>query len=665
MKKSKIDLQSKKVLILFSFFVLLYVSVICSNHIIKTHWEEGEYCVKGILTSKEGDHLTVYAKEPILFQMENFPFQLGDSIQVCGHFKRPSTNTSFHLFSYQNYLLSKHIVWTIQNPKVTLLKRNQNGFFTLKNKLLSYVEKFQSAAYLKLFLLGNSEDIQKAPYQNLGISHLFSISGMHISFLAVFFLKVFKKRKVILPLLLFYVFLSGASPSALRAFFLFCFLSFRKTFPISYFMIYLAGIFLIINPYFIYHSGFLYSFTISFTLICCSFYLKEKQGYLKKIMWVSIFSFLSSIPISLMMQFELRPMSILFNLLYVPYITFILFPFCFLTFFLPFLDPIFSFLCLLLEKSASFLELFSFPFVMGYPNHILFLIVSVLFGIQGIVYRKYIRIIPLIIFLSFQIILPYFDSSAFFTTIDVGQGDSLLLELPYRKEVILIDTGGRLGTQKYQYPISKNILLPYLKSRGIRKLSTLILSHGDFDHMGEAIHLVNHFRVEKVIFNCGPYNDLEKELIKVLDRKHIKYYSCIKELNIDKNKLYFLQTKEYDNENDNSNVIYTELKGYKFMFMGDAGIDKEKDILEKYNINDIDVLKAGHHGSMTSSSKEFINEINPKYSIISVGKNNRYGHPNKEVLENLNNSKIYRTDMDGSIMFRVKNSKLEIETYAP
>ena len=183
--------------------------------------------------------------------------------------------------------------------------------------------------------------------------------------------------------------------------------------------------------------------------------------------------------------------------------------------------------------------------------------------------------------------------------------------------------------------------------------------------MGEAINLVNNFKVEKVIFNCGEYNDLEKELIKVLDKKKIKYYSCIKELSIDNNKLYFLQTKEYDNENDNSNVIYTELNGYKFMFMGDASVTTEKEILDKYNLPNIDVLKVGHHGSKTSSSKEFINEINPKYSIISVGKNNRYGHPNKEVLNNLNNSKIYRTDQDGSIMFKIKNDKLEIETCSP
>ena len=183
--------------------------------------------------------------------------------------------------------------------------------------------------------------------------------------------------------------------------------------------------------------------------------------------------------------------------------------------------------------------------------------------------------------------------------------------------------------------------------------------------MGEAINLVNNFKVEKVIFNCGPYNDLEKELIKVLDKKKIKYYSCIKELNIDKNKLYFLQTKEYDNENDNSNVIYTELDGYKFMLMGDASSTTEKEIIDKYNLPDIDVLKVGHHGSKTSSSKEFISEINPKYSIISVGKNNRYGHPNKEALNNLDNSKIYRTDIDGSIMFKMKNNKFKIETCIP
>ena len=189
--------------------------------------------------------------------------------------------------------------------------------------------------------------------------------------------------------------------------------------------------------------------------------------------------------------------------------------------------------------------------------------------------------------------------------------------------------------------------------------------HGDYDHMGEAINLVNNFKVEKVIFNCGEFNELEQELIKVLDKKKILYYSCINELNIKNNKIHFLNDKDYGNENDNSAVIYTELNKHKFLFMGDAGIEVEKDLIEKYILQDIDVLKVGHHGSKTSSSKVFIDKLKPKYSVISVGKNNRYGHPNDNVLNNLEDSIIYRTDQNGSIMFKIKNNKLKIETCSP
>ena len=99
--------------------------------------------------------------------------------------------------------------------------------------------------------------------------------------------------------------------------------------------------------------------------------------------------------------------------------------------------------------------------------------------------------------------------------------------------------------------------------------------------------------------------------------------------------------------------------------MGDAGIEVEKEIIKEYNLKNIQVLKVGHHGSKTSTSLEFIEEIKPTYSIISVGKNNRYGHPNKEVLDNLANSKIYRTDEDGTIMFQIKKDKFKIKTYSP
>ena len=99
--------------------------------------------------------------------------------------------------------------------------------------------------------------------------------------------------------------------------------------------------------------------------------------------------------------------------------------------------------------------------------------------------------------------------------------------------------------------------------------------------------------------------------------------------------------------------------------MGDAGVKVEEDLIEKYNLKDIDALKVGHHGSKTSSSKEFIENINPKYSVISVGENNRYNHPNKDVLNNLKNSYVLRTDVNGSIMFEIKSNKLKIETCPP
>ena len=185
--------------------------------------------------------------------------------------------------------------------------------------------------------------------------------------------------------------------------------------------------------------------------------------------------------------------------------------------------------------------------------------------------------------------------------------------------------------------------------------------------MGDAVELVNNFNVEKVIFNCGTYNNLEQELINVLNNKKIVYTSCIKKLKYGNYTLHFLNTKIYDNENDNSSVIYMESNKLKFLFMGDASTIRENDIIEKYNLNNIDFLKVGHHGSDTSSSEKFINVIKPEYSIISVGKKNRYGHPKETVLDKLekNNSKIYRTDIDGSIEIKIKNYGYSIETCKP
>ena len=264
--------------------------------------------------------------------------------------------------------------------------------------------------------------------------------------------------------------------------------------------------------------------------------------------------------------------------------------------------------------------------------------------------KKYIYLI-----ITFILIHKYyylFDNTLNITYLDVGQGDSSVIT--YKTNIILIDTG-----------FNNNKIVPYLKSLGKDKINYLILTHGDNDHMGYSLELINNIKVDNIIFNCGSFNELESKLIDNIKNKNINYYSCIEELNINNIKFMFLNTKIYDNENDNSSVIYFNYSNYNFLFMGDASVNREKDILNKYNLNNMDFLKVGHHGSLTSSSKKFIDEIKPKYSVISVGKNNSYGHPNKEVLSILEDSKIYRTDQNGSIMFKINNSKLKIKTYNP
>ena len=204
----------------------------------------------------------------------------------------------------------------------------------------------------------------------------------------------------------------------------------------------------------------------------------------------------------------------------------------------------------------------------------------------------------------------------------------------------------------------------FLYSLGISKIDNLIITHGDYDHMGEASDLIKHFTVKQVVFNQGEYNQLEKEFTKELEKKKIKYTQNVNQIILRKNTLYFLNDKLYKDENDNSIVIYTEYNGVKFLLMGDAGTTVESSILENSILEKVDFLKVGHHGSNTSTSKSFVNTIKPRNSIISVGKNNRYGHPASEVKKNLKNTNIYRTDKDGTIKKKKKKGKTSIKTYS-
>lgn len=615
---------------------------------------------------------------------ENYSnLKIGSIIKVEGKLDYPKKNTNFNLFNYKNYLLSEKIYFVLTANKITYIKDTDNIFFKAKNLLINYINNFKTKDYLYTFILGNTsllEQDTKESFQNNGISHLFAVSGMHITLISTLLMYLLKKITknhdisyiITIFILLFYTFITNFSSSILRAFLLFLLIYINKKFKFNLKTIEIIMLILLIllmyNPFYIYSIGFKFTFIISIILILFSKKINNFKNYFSKLLMTSLISFFISLPIVINNFFEINLISPLLNLIFVPFISIIIFPFSLISLIFPFLDNTFYIIVKFMENISIYINnTLSINIIIGKMNLIMIVIyyLLTLICLNKVLVKKYIYVLPIITLILIYSNINYFNKNLIVTMLDVGQGDSLMIAFPNNKGNILIDTGGIVNFTKTNYEISTSTIIPYLKSIGIKKINYLVLTHGDYDHMGEAVNLVNGFKVEQVVFNCGEFNDLEKELIKVLNQKKIKYYSCVKELNIDNNKLYFLQTKKYDNENDNSNVIYTELNGYKFMFMGDAGVDKEKDILDKYNLSNVDVLKVGHHGSKTSSSKEFIDEINPKYGIISVGKNNRYGHPNKEVLNNLENSKIYRTDQDGSIMFKIKNDKLEIETCSP
>ena len=668
MKRLRHILQSKHLIKIITIIIFIITLLYTNYYPFKSKYTKDDKEFIGIVTKYEvkEDKITIEikAKEKLLiiykYQDKEFNnLSYGDKIKVKGTLITPSKNTNQNTFNYQKYLYYKKIYYLVEATSINKIANNHNYLYTIKNTLYQKINKLKSSNYIKTLLFCDntlSKEIKES-YRINGISHLFSVSGMHINFfVSIIYLYLnkitYNKRIKYLITNIFIItyLILFPSSSLLRSAVMSILYSINYLLKLKIkkidILLLTLGVSLLINPFIIYDLGYIYSYTITFFLVLSSSTLKKKNK-INKIIYISLLSFLVSIPITIYNSYEINIISILLNIILVPIISIIILPLTIITYIFPILDSILYLFTNTLETISLFISKINITKIIFPKPSLLIIVLYYIIFLLSYQNKKYFYlniILLIIIYIS-----PYLNSNFEVVMFEVGEADCHLIKYPYNKNTILIDTG------KNEYKI-KNEVIPYLKSIGIKKIDYLIITHGDEDHIGGSITLINNFQVKNVILNKGTFTDLEKELIKNLNKKKIPYQININKINLSNHTIYLLNNTKYNNENDNSIITYFTYQKYKFLYMGDASITTEDNLLENYNLNNISILKVGHHGSNTSSSKDFISQINPSISLISVGENNIYHHPNKEVTNNLSKSRIYRTDINNMVKLTI-NSK--------
>lgn len=665
-------------LLLTAIFLLIHFS----NYKITSYFNENDnyfelrikkYKIDGDKLTIEFNNLTSTYYFKTLEEKNSFikNYSLNDLISIKGTLSKPKNNTIPNTFNYKDYLLHKNIEYVLKIDEFNIKKKNKNVFYIIKNAIYKRINNIENNSYLFAFILGESSYIDEDNYNSYktnGITHLFALSGLHISIFSAIILFILKKFKcgevvsfVITSIfLLFFSFIASFTPSILRATIFFILSSINKIwyfFIKPKFLLFLTFIILVlINPNYIFYTGFILSFTITFFIL-----IYNENNNKTSILKISIVSFLASLPIIANMSYEINIIGFINNIFFIPFVSSIVFPLSLLTI-------IFSKLIIVLGLLLRFME-----FVSSISSKILniTLIITKISLFEIIIYyvllilvikkKKIVKVLFIILLLFFYL-KPYFKNSTSIYFIDVGQGDSALIVT--NNKSILIDSGGTISYESdswkkrnKNFNLMKSSMIPFYKSIGLKKIDYAIFSHGDSDHIGYANDLICNFKVDNVLINNDNVNYYERSLNA---SKYGKNH-----LIIDNVEMININNKEYDNENDNSLVLLVIIDNYKILFMGDSSSKVENDLINEYDLKNIDILKVGHHGSDTSTSSSFINEVKPKYCIVSVGENNKYNHPSKSVIDRLKNCKIYRTDIDGSIEFKINNNELEIKTYKP
>lgn len=454
--------------------------------------------------------------------------------------------------------------------------------------------------------------------RSLAVLHLFAISGMHFGLLkraieACLTHLMDEKKASLTSLILLgiYALILKGNVAAWRAYLM---MVLQKRSPWNAWQCFgiVGCLFMWLNPRIIFHQAFIYSMSIYFLTLVS-----------RRLKYAYLYVFIGAMMINTYFQYECNVCSFAVGSFLTVVIS-LLFPLSLLDVLLNgLLSPVCLFLYHGLLTLLQRLEAISWSLVVGRPPLLLlgiFYFLWVYAAYRQIYYhdRKMygwtVLSIGLILFGS------AFQPFGKVVMLDVGQGDCFYIQTPFHRTHILIDTGGLA----YQDVAQKRII-PFLKSQGVHHLDAVYLSHQDYDHCGALESLTNHFQVDQVIwhFTEDDYGDL---LLK-----QINAYSAT-------------------DENDSSQVIYTELGGKRFLFTGDISLATEAWLLETYPDLEVDILKVAHHGSSTATGSAFLAAIQPQYAWISVGLHNRYHHPSPTVLDRLKayGCTIWRTDEMGA-----------------
>lgn len=616
------------------------------------------------------------------FMFEDADFDIGDQIQTRGDLRLVNTNTNPNLFSYRKYAISKGVGLEFKaensNQEITR-QRSKNIFLAIRRNFTTYVNRIfkenlskDSADFVISVILADSL-FDRTEINKLGLAHILAVSGFHIdllmTFLIFFLSKIgipYKKSMTIsLALALIYGYIIGFSYSILRVLIVntISFLGFllrRGVDKVKSLMV-AAIIILFINPFAVLNTGFVLSFTTM--LVIFKIYPRVKklfgEGFIRDRLAFSTSIQFGVLPFGVYYFRYYNFLSILANLLIVPVFEismYIIFGLIFLyPLFRILLKPGFIILDMMISSILNMTEFLSQTrfFTIEFMAESIFisLYLFVLILLYSNIRNKknlgmFLKASLTIVIVS--ILVRGFNKQVEYQMIDIGQGDAFLLN--DRGKYYMVDVGG----PKYNdYDSGERILVPYLKSLGIKEIEAVFISHEDGDHAGNLDILRKNIRIKRIITD----DRVSDEFKDKYQPRIIKKDDQIK-LSNGTIRCIYDGDQPTEDINDQSLGLLIDINGSEILTLGDLSKEYE----DKLDIK-ADILKLSHHGSATSSSRQFIEKVNPNLVLISAGRNNSYGHPNEEVLVNVRDITKYNTQTDGLVRIKFHKEKVEIEKY--